>query len=887
VSATPPVPLSEVPLELKLLPRWVGFKLEPDDKRPSKFKKIPINPNTGRGAEANDPSTWGTFEEALAACEKYGCDGVGFEFLKDDSYTGVDLDDCVGENGRLSPEAFKIVADLDSYTEFSPSGKGVHVIVRASKPGKKCTNKSLPGMKALEMYDRDRYFTITGNLVPGCQTSVERRQDEIDELYNSTWPAPAAADKEDGDDATAGLGFQGSDEELIAAIKKAKNGDKISKLLDGDFSGYASQSEADAALMRSFAFWTDRNAERMERLFRQSKLYRADKGSDYLRRTIKFAIENTKEGYDPGIARGFRVNEKGVFRVEPDKGDDSKTVWKPVCSPMRVIGLGRDSDQTGWQIAVEFEDPDNYVHRELIPAELLGGDGSELCRLLCSWGVRIDSKALICEYLRQARPPLRVRTVKKIGWHGEGVFVLPGKNFGETEEGYFYLGAGRHLNSFLEKGSVEEWREKIGKYCMGNSRLLFAASLGFTGPLLPMAPTASPGFHLVGVSSIGKSTALLLSGSVCGGEHVKTWRATTNGVEIMAEMHNHNLLCLDEMAQVDPRVVGEMAYMLCNGQGKSRMQRNTSAARVLTWQLAISSTGEVSLEEHANEVGKKIKAGQRVRIVDVPADAGKGHGLFENLHEFPDGRAFADYLKDACKSYHGSPLHSFMELVVSKRGEIERNYRAKVKRLESMFAKLGTSGEVSRVATHFALVGAAGEIATELGVTGFTPGACEAAAAECFKGWLTRRGTTGSSDEDAMVRQVRRFIEQHGDSRFVNLGVVYEDESRRPRVFNRVGFLTPDGEYLFMPEVFKKEVCAGFDPTQVVKALEDAGFLLPETNGEKRKQARRLISRDVAPELKGNGQDRFYVVKATIIGDLPDQIDYLAYPLDGNRKDEQ
>ena len=872
-----------IPTVLRDLRQWVGFKLEPDDKRPSKFKKIPINPKTARAAESNDPSTWGSFEEALAARDKYDWDGVGFEFSA--PYLGVDLDDCVDDNGKLSPEALKIVAELDSYTEYSPSGKGVHVIVRACKPGLKCTNKSMSGMKALEMYDRDRYFTVTGNVVPGRRTSVESRQEEINKLYNSAWPP--APDREERESDAVGLGFQGTDEELIAAAKKAKNGEKFSKLFEGDCSAYPSQSEADAALMRTFAFWTDRNAERMAQLFRLSELYRAEKGPDYLARTIKFAIENTKVGYDPCVARGFRVNEKGVYHLEPDKKDDSKTLWKLVCSPLRVIGLGRDSDQTGWQIAVEFEDPDEHVHRELIPAEMLGGDGSELCRLLCSWGVRIDSKALINEYLRKSQPPLRVRTVKKIGWHGDGVFVLPCKNFGETDEGYFYLGAGRHLNAFLEKGSLEAWREKIGKYCSDNSRLLFAASLGFTGPLLPMATTASPGFHLVGVSSIGKSTALLVAGSICGGDHVKTWRATTNGVEILAETHNHTLLCLDEMAQVDPRVVGEMAYMLCNGQGKSRMQRNTSAARVLTWQLPISSTGEVSLEEHANEAGKKIKAGQRVRIVDVPADAGKGHGLFENLHEFSDGRAFADYLKDACKSYHGSPLHGFLELVVARRVEIERNYRAKVNRLETLFAKLGTSGEVSRVATHFALVGAAGEIATELGVTGFKPGECETAAAECFKGWLARRGTTGSSDVDAMVRQVRRFIEQHGDSRFVNLDIVYEDESRRPRVFNRVGFLTPDREYLFMPEMFRQEVCAGFEPIQVVKALEDAGFLLPETNGERRKQARRLVSKTVAPELKGNGQDRFYVVSANIIGDLPEQVDYLANVFDGNGEDEK
>jgi len=143
------------------------------------------------------------------------------------------------------------------------------------------------------------------------------------------------------------------------------------------------------------------------------------------------------------------------------------------------------------------------------------------------------------------------------------------------------------------------------------------------------------GFHLRGNFSIGKSTALLLAGSVWGGwgasGYCRNWRATSNGLEGVGRAHCDTLLCLDEMGQVDGREAGEIAYMLANGQGKSRGRKDSSSRTPAQWRLLFLSTGELSLADKMNEIGRKVRVGQEVRLVDVPADAGSNLGLFENL----------------------------------------------------------------------------------------------------------------------------------------------------------------------------------------------------------------------------------------------------------------
>jgi uncharacterized protein (DUF927 family) len=303
------------------------------------------------------------------------------------------------------------------------------------------------------------------------------------------------------------------------------------------------------------------------------------------------------------------------------------------------------------------------------------------------------------------------------------------------------------------RGTVDEWRENVGRYCCGNSRLIVPVSCSFAGPLLPlMGASESGGIHLVGPTSIGKSTALLVGGSVLGGGarngFVRSWRATANGLEAIAELHNNLCLYLDELSQVDPREAAETAYLLGNGSGKTRMSRSISARKMLSWNLLYVSAGEITLADHVQTAGKRIKGGAEIRLLNVDADAGAGLGLFENIHGAESADAFARQLKDAAQRFYGAPLRAYLNFITRNRHAAEaaiRNFQAD---FLGRHVPAGASGEVFRAAQRFGLIAAAGELATEAGITGWNPGEATEAAARCLKSWIAGRGTTGAGDAE-------------------------------------------------------------------------------------------------------------------------------------------
>jgi len=166
--------LQVIPVELKNRAQWVAWRVE---KRNANPIKVPVDPRTNRNAKVNSPSTWGTFEEACDACAKWKCAGVGYVFNKSDPFVGVDLDKCRDpKTGALEPWAEKIVKLLDSYTEVSPSGRGLHVLAKGSAPAGAQSN-------GVEIYDDRRYFTVTGYHLAGTPLTIEERPTEVLSLY--------------------------------------------------------------------------------------------------------------------------------------------------------------------------------------------------------------------------------------------------------------------------------------------------------------------------------------------------------------------------------------------------------------------------------------------------------------------------------------------------------------------------------------------------------------------------------------------------------------------------------------------------------------------------------------------------------------------------------
>lgn len=283
---------TQVPAVLQEAAQWVCWRLEDRDGRPT---KVPLDPVTGNYASVAEPATWRSFETAVAQYRRASdVAGIGFVFTADDPYVGVDIDDCrEPATGDLKDRAAEIIQRLASYTEVSPSGTGVHIIVRGAVPAGGNRHGDV------EMYDRDRYFTVTGDRVPDASTSVEERGEKLRAIHAEYIGSAEAETATVAPDERPAV--QLSDAELVAKAMNAANGDKFQRLWHGDTSGYPSHSEADQALCNLLAFWTGGDPHRIERLFGQSGLVR-DKWRDrpdYRERTIRKAVQDCSAFYDP------------------------------------------------------------------------------------------------------------------------------------------------------------------------------------------------------------------------------------------------------------------------------------------------------------------------------------------------------------------------------------------------------------------------------------------------------------------------------------------------------------------------------------------------------------------------------------------------------------
>ena len=281
--------LNSIPAELKVVPQWVAWKWAPD-KTKSRWTKKPVCCANGRVVDCNGSANRCSFGEAASYYERTArVDGIGFVFTEKDSFAGVDLDGCIeSATGVLKPWAAEIVRELDSYTEISPSGRGLKIFLRGQLP-RKGRNRTGP----VEMYSGWRYFTVTGLHLEGTLRQVAERQVQLPELHKRLFPDFSR----DGAPTTAAPNLHLSDEEILKRAKRSRNGREFAQLWDGDIAGYHSHSEADLALCGMLASWTGPDEARVERLMGLSVLGQRDKWQkmqDYRERTISIAVWNQR-----------------------------------------------------------------------------------------------------------------------------------------------------------------------------------------------------------------------------------------------------------------------------------------------------------------------------------------------------------------------------------------------------------------------------------------------------------------------------------------------------------------------------------------------------------------------------------------------------------------
>ncbi len=274
-----------LPPDMVAAQRWVAWRYQ---QRGQKRTKVPVGA-LGLPLDATHATNCTGLLGALSWCAERACDGVGFAL--GDGYVGVDLDHCRDPvTGHVEAWAQAVVAQVHSYTEASPSGTGVHVITRGHLP---------PGRRRkgdLEMYDSGRFFTVTGDHMAGSPSALKERTEELAALHAETFPPKAARAAQPVPRVALGM----TDAEVLRLAFKAKNGARVRALYGGDTAAYGGDaSSADAALLSVLAFWTQDEAQ-LDRLFRSSGLHREKwERPDYRERTLRFALENRTEHYDP------------------------------------------------------------------------------------------------------------------------------------------------------------------------------------------------------------------------------------------------------------------------------------------------------------------------------------------------------------------------------------------------------------------------------------------------------------------------------------------------------------------------------------------------------------------------------------------------------------
>ncbi len=506
-----------------------------------------------------------------------------------------------------------------------------------------------------------------------------------------------------------------------------------------------------------------------------------------------------------------------------------------ICSPLRIDAITYDKDLNNFGRLLRFKTSIGTSRVWPLPMEMLKGSGEEMRGALLSMGVEIDptSRSQLSNYIQSQHPTKRINCVTKTGWCNDS-FVLPDEVIGRDKDNIIYQSNSSFFDEFTQAGTLEGWRE-LPRLAVGNPLLVFSLSASFAGVMLEKCGLDGGGIHFFGDSSTGKTTLLDAARSTWGGKaYRRSWKATANGLEGAASLFNDNLLCLDEINECNPSEVSKIVYSLGNGYGKQRANRNGDAKSLARWKCFIISNGERTIETTIKEGGGTVKAGQIVRLLDIPV--ARKYGVFDELHNFPDGAALSDKIKSIALSHYGHAGRAFLE-------EFTRDDRDFKKYLEDFKSQPqfqgDDSGQFKRIAARFVLVAMAGELATEYGLTGWEEGAAFNAAVTGLQAWQSLRGK-GNSEKYQILEQVSDFINRHGDSRFSDADSHIRDN--QPIIRDRAGWWRDNNDtriYLFNPPGLR-EALRGFDFNRALDVLQEAGWLEAPENGKERAKSTRI-----------------------------------------------
>lgn len=507
---------------------------------------------------------------------------------------------------------------------------------------------------------------------------------------------------------------------------------------------------------------------------------------------------------------GYEMRAHGLYKIERDKHGQTKATH--ICGPLRVTAMARTDDGGAWSLVLRYADFDGRPKLKLLPRSSFIGDTLQPIRELMDDGLDVLAPTALAQVLHTMRPARRALVLGQPGWAGPN-YVFGTEVFGPPSAEERIVLNGRAVSQPL--GDLRGWQDSLARLAVGNSRMVLAICAAFAGPLLRPLKSEGFGVHLNGQSSAGKTTLLRVAASVTGQE-VATWRATDNGLEAEAQAANDGLLILDELSEANPFQAGATVFMLANGKGKGRMDKTGAGRARALFLNVILSSGEIGLVQKMGETPRGLRptAGQHVRLLHIPADAGRGYGVFEELHGHLKSAEFANAVGEATKSQRGSAMRAYLQAICAAPDEHLAWADEQRRHSHASLISGGVHGQAHRAAERFALLASAGELATRLGITPWPSGTALAASATLFAAWLEERGRGSQESRDA-VEIVAGWLEAQitdglGNIRGKTWQAIVRDEQC----------------WCIGAETWRTEVCIGKDPAAIARALKERGLLV-------------------------------------------------------------
>ncbi|TBN98613.1 DUF927 domain-containing protein [Salmonella enterica subsp. salamae serovar 13,22:z:-] len=569
--------------------------------------------------------------------------------------------------------------------------------------------------------------------------------------------------------------------------------------------------------------------------------------------SLAFPLKNDFTGnHDDELKPRVESRDDGVFWVTPKVDKQSGEIIRPetwLCSPLELLGAGVIGKEhyrvMRWKKLAG--------HEVITMAVPCGGIGDrDGWRLLKDHGLNVTTngkyRAILADWMQLSGSHEEWQLSTTTGWHF-GAYIMPdGSIIGESEKPILFTGKSAAVNGYSVAGTAEGWRNNVARLAGGNPSMMLGIATSLAAPLIGLVGADGFGVHLFEQSSAGKTTTQNIASSLWGEPEAQrlTWYGTALGIANEAEAHNDGLLPLDEIGQAgNAREVSTSAYTLFNGSGKLQGAKDGGNREIKHWRTVAISTGEMDVETFLKTEGIKVKAGQLVRLLNVPMEKAT------QFHEYSTGKAHADALKEAWTENHGAAGREWVKWLAAHQQEVKDTVRACRERWRSLIPE-SYGEQVHRVGERFAMLEAA--LALSGHITGWGVQECRDAIQHNFNAWVKEFGT-GNREFKQMVEQAEAFLASFGFSRYLPWpGTDERDLPIKELAGYRKGSIrNEDDEFRFytFPHVFEGEIAQGFNPSHFARALDAAGMLEKGSDRRYKKKALGKI---------GGKQHVFYVL---------------------------